>query len=107
MWDSLLQRYIFCVKHSIFKPFFVLLPVHFNDVFLILSKETTKKYGIMETKPFILISNDDGYHSNGIHKLVDFVSGLGDVLVCAPESALLATSVEWVKKISRSWLASG
>lgn len=87
MWDSLLQRYIFCVKHSIFKPFFVLLPVHFNDVFLILSKETTKKYGIMETKPFILISNDDGYHSNGIHKLVDFVSGVGDVLVCAPESA--------------------
>ena len=81
--------------------------MHFNDVFLILSKETTKKYGIMETKPFILISNDDGYHSNGIHKLVDFVSGLGDVLVCAPESALLATSVEWVKKISRSWLASG
>ena len=82
-----MQRYIFCVKHSIFKPFFVLLPVHFNDVFLILSKETTKKYGIMEKKPFILISNDDGYHSNGIHKLVDFVSGLGDVLVCAPESA--------------------
>lgn len=41
----------------------------------------------MTNKPLILISNDDGYHSPGIKKLVDIVSTLGDVLVCAPESA--------------------
>ncbi|MGN1253670.1 MAG: 5'/3'-nucleotidase SurE, partial [Prevotella sp.] len=41
----------------------------------------------MQTRPLILISNDDGYHSPGIHKLVDIVQPLGDVLVCAPESA--------------------
>jgi 5'-nucleotidase len=42
----------------------------------------------MENKrPLILISNDDGYHSPGIRKLVEFVRELGDVLVCAPESA--------------------
>ena len=40
-----------------------------------------------QNKPFILISNDDGYHSPGIRTLVDMVSGIGDVLVCAPESA--------------------
>lgn len=38
-------------------------------------------------RPLILISNDDGYHSPGIHALVDMVSDLGDVLVCAPEAA--------------------
>lgn len=41
----------------------------------------------MQTRPLILISNDDGYHSPGIHKLVDIVQPLGDVLVCALESA--------------------
>lgn len=34
-----------------------------------------------------MISNDDGYHSPGIHALVDMVSDLADVLVCAPEAA--------------------
>lgn len=34
-----------------------------------------------------MISNDDGYHSPGIHALVDMVSNLADVLVCAPEAA--------------------
>lgn len=38
-------------------------------------------------RPLILISNDDGYHAPGIRQLVDFVQDLGDVLVCAPESA--------------------
>jgi len=38
-------------------------------------------------RPLILISNDDGYHSPGIHALVDMVSDLADVLVCAPEAA--------------------
>lgn len=47
------------------------------------SKSSTKSF----KRPLILISNDDGYHSPGIRKLVDIVSSLGDVLVCAPESA--------------------
>lgn len=37
-------------------------------------------------RKLILIANDDGYHSPGIHKLVDIVQSLGDVIVCAPES---------------------
>ena len=36
-------------------------------------------------RPLILISNDDGFETNGIRALVDFVKPLGDVLVCAPE----------------------
>ena len=35
-------------------------------------------------RPLILISNDDGYHSPGIKKLVDIVSPLADVLVDIP-----------------------
>ncbi|MGI6232865.1 MAG: 5'/3'-nucleotidase SurE [Prevotella sp.] len=38
-------------------------------------------------KPLILISNDDGYHAPGIHKLVDILSPMADLLVCAPERA--------------------
>ena len=38
-------------------------------------------------KPLILISNDDGYHSKGLASLIEMVSGLGQLLVCAPESA--------------------
>lgn len=41
----------------------------------------------METKrPLILISNDDGYHSKGLQSLIEMVSPLADLLVCAPES---------------------
>ena len=36
-------------------------------------------------KPLILISNDDGYQSRGIRYLVDFLSDMADILVCAPE----------------------
>ena len=32
----------------------------------------------------ILISNDDGWETKGINRLVDMVRDLGDVLVCAP-----------------------
>ena len=43
---------------------------------------------IMEKKrPLILISNDDGYHSKGLRSLIEMVSPLADLLVCAPESA--------------------
>ena len=38
-------------------------------------------------KPLVLISNDDGYHANGIKTLVSFLKGWCDVLVVAPESA--------------------
>lgn len=40
-----------------------------------------------QKRPLILISNDDGYHSNGIRTLVGFLSDMADILVCAPESA--------------------
>ena len=36
-------------------------------------------------KPLILISNDDGYHSNGIRTLVSFLSDFADIVVCAFE----------------------
>lgn len=42
---------------------------------------------MMKNKPFILISNDDGYHSAGIRALVDMVSNIANVIVCAPDSA--------------------
>lgn len=38
-------------------------------------------------RPFILISNDDGYHSGGLRFLCEFLGDIADVLVCAPESA--------------------
>ena len=42
----------------------------------------------MENKrPLILISNDDGYHANGIKTLVNILKEEADLLVCAPESA--------------------
>lgn len=42
----------------------------------------------MENKrPLVLISNDDGYHANGIKTLVRFLKDWCDVLVVAPESA--------------------
>ena len=37
-------------------------------------------------KPLILISNDDGYHANGIKTLVGFLKDWCEVLVVAPES---------------------
>ena len=42
----------------------------------------------MEIKrPLLLISNDDGYQSKGIRCLVEMLSDVGDIIVCAPESA--------------------
>lgn len=38
-------------------------------------------------KPLILISNDDGYHAKGINQLIEMLNGIGDIIVCAPESA--------------------
>lgn len=39
----------------------------------------------MSTKPFILVSNDDGVHAPGIQKLISIVKELGDVFVMAPD----------------------
>ena len=38
-------------------------------------------------RPLILISNDDGYSAKGINCLVDMLTDLADLVVCAPESA--------------------
>lgn len=38
-------------------------------------------------KPLILISNDDGYHAKGINSLIEMIADLGQIIVCAPESA--------------------
>ncbi len=35
-------------------------------------------------RPLILISNDDGYHYNGIHSLIKVAQRYGDVFVAAP-----------------------
>lgn len=45
------------------------------------------RYLLMNEKPLILISNDDGYKAKGIRELVSRVCHLGDVIVCAPETA--------------------
>jgi len=36
-------------------------------------------------KPLILVTNDDGIHAEGLEVLVEAMSGLGEVVVCAPE----------------------
>ena len=38
----------------------------------------------MSKRPFILISNDDGYRAGGLQALIDVARGFGDVLVVAP-----------------------
>lgn len=38
-------------------------------------------------KPLILIANDDGYHAKGLNQLIQMLKGMGDIIVCAPESA--------------------
>lgn len=42
---------------------------------------------MVNAKPFILVSNDDGYNSGGLRYLVSFLRDMADILVCAPESA--------------------
>lgn len=38
-------------------------------------------------RPLILISNDDGYHANGIKALAAMLKDMADLIVCAPEAA--------------------
>lgn len=42
---------------------------------------------MIEQQPFILISNDDGYHAPGLRALIDALRPHARLLVCAPESA--------------------
>lgn len=44
-------------------------------------------FDMVDKRRLILISNDDGYFSKGMNSLIDMLSGLGDLLVCAPDSA--------------------
>ncbi|HUF03689.1 MAG TPA: 5'/3'-nucleotidase SurE [Aridibacter sp.] len=46
----------------------------------------------MNRRPRILITNDDGYHSEGIIKLEVALSDIGDVFVVAPESEMSGAS---------------
>lgn len=46
----------------------------------------------MESAPLILVSNDDGVHSEGIVALAEAVAGLGEVVVVAPDRERSAVS---------------
>ena len=36
-------------------------------------------------KPVILVTNDDGIYSNGIHSIINVAMNFGDVVVVAPD----------------------
>ncbi len=38
----------------------------------------------MTTRPLILVTNDDGINSPGLHAAVEAVAGLGEVLIVSP-----------------------
>lgn len=40
---------------------------------------------VSNKQPSILVSNDDGINAPGIHRLVDYISGRGRIIVVAPE----------------------
>lgn len=44
------------------------------------------------SKPRILLTNDDGYHADGIHALENAVADLGDVYVVAPATEMSGAS---------------
>jgi len=68
------KLHILCENAVVFQPFFVIL-------------SPKSRLFMKNIKPLILISNDDGYYSKGIRTLVDMIRGLGDIIICAPESA--------------------
>jgi len=39
----------------------------------------------MANKPLILVTNDDGYQAKGINALIEFLTGLGEIVVVAPD----------------------
>lgn len=52
---------------------------------LLLLIEYKKRKGMLQEKPFILISNDDGVHAKGLAALIDVAKKFGKVMVVAPE----------------------
>jgi len=36
-------------------------------------------------KPLILVTNDDGYQAKGINSLIEYLTGLGEIIVVAPD----------------------
>jgi 5'-nucleotidase len=44
------------------------------------------------SKPLILVTNDDGVHAKGIESLIEMVKPYGDVVVVAPDAAQSAMS---------------
>ena len=40
----------------------------------------------MSTKPYLLISNDDGVQAKGINYLIDTLRAVADIIVVAPDS---------------------
>ena len=59
--------------------FFYLFPFRHNSY---LCRPQTS---VMKKKPLILVSNDDGINSKGIHLLVTLMKQLGEVVVVAPD----------------------
>lgn len=53
--------------------------------YAILSTITQKSMNKRHSKPFLLISNDDGYQARGINFLVEVLSPVADILVVAPD----------------------
>lgn len=39
----------------------------------------------MQNKPLILITNDDGYQAKGINSLIEYLTGIGEIVVVAPD----------------------
>jgi len=52
----------------------------------------TNDYNPRVPQPLLLVTNDDGYHSEGIHVLVDALEGVGEVWVVAPDRENSAAS---------------
>ena len=48
--------------------------------------KTNATFALMDKKPLILVSNDDGITAPGIRNLVDAIKHLGEVVVVAPDS---------------------
>lgn len=73
---------------------------------------------MIQSKPLILISNDDGYLAKGINSLAGMVADMADIIVCAPEGARSGKSRAFtmdtlqMRKVSESegfqvWSCSG
>jgi 5'-nucleotidase len=59
--------------------------------------------------PLILVTNDDGVHSAGIHALADAIAGLGDVTIVAPvgESSAIGHALTLARPLRLERLRDG